>query len=123
MKRSVVEWSCKVIHLTKQRVRNRRWWLKAGTWVVLIYTVLTTLLFVAMKQTPLRFAAVMAQLPLVSMYVLPFEPLWNIARRGDLRVGDPAPDFRLQSYEKSSWVELSSFRGARPVVLIFGSYT
>ena len=65
----------------------------------------------------------MAKLPVISMLVLPFEPLWNIARRGELRVGDLAPDFRLQSYQKSSWVQLSSFRGDRPVVLIFGSYT
>jgi len=55
--------------------------------------------------------------------VLPFEPLWNIARAGVLKAGDPAPDFRLPTYDKSSLVQLSSFRGNRPVVLIFGSYT
>jgi hypothetical protein len=60
---------------------------------------------------------------MVSMIVLPFEPLWNIARAGELKAGDPAPDFCLQSYDKSSWVQLSSFRGDRPVVLVFGSYT
>lgn len=123
MKEWVVKWANRTIPFIRQRVRSRRWWLKIGTWVVLIYSLLTTLLYMAMKQTPMRFATVMAKLPLVSMMVFPFEPLWNIARRGELKVGDLAPDFRLQSYQKSSWVQLSSFRGDRPVVLIFGSYT
>ena len=52
-----------------------------------------------------------------------FESLWNMARAGDLKVGDRAPDFRLQTYDKSTWVQLSSFHGDRPVALIFGSYT
>jgi hypothetical protein len=81
------------------------------------------MLFIAMKQSPVRFAKVMSKLPRVSMMVLPFEPLWNIARAGHLKVGDLAPDFRLVTYQKSSWVQLSGFRGDRPVVLIFGSYT
>ena len=123
MNQRVVKWANQVIPLIRQRVSNRRWWLKVGTWFVLIYTLFTALLFVAMKQTPMRFAGVMAKLQEISMIVFPFEPLWNIARRGELRVGDLAPDFRLQSYQKSSWVQLSSFQGDRPVVLIFGSYT
>jgi hypothetical protein len=60
---------------------------------------------------------------MMSMMVFPFESLWNIARAGELKVGDRAPDFRLKRYENSAWVQLSSFRGDRPVVLIFGSYT
>ena len=123
MNQRVAKWANQAIPLIRQNVSNRRWWLKVGTWSVLIYSVLTCLLFVAMKQSPMRFATVMAKLPEISMMVLPFEPLWNIARRGELRVGDLAPDFRLQSYQKSSWVQLSSFQGDRPVVLIFGSYT
>ena len=85
--------------------------------------ILSAGVFVAMKQTPIQFGSVMSNLPMVSMIVLPFEPLWNIARAGVLKAGDPAPDFRLQTYDKSSLVQLSSFRGDRPVVLIFGSYT
>ena len=88
-----------------------------------VYVLICLTLFVAMKQPPLRFAAVMSKVPMVSMIVLPFEPLWNIARAGELKAGDPAPDFRLQTYDKTSWVQLSSFRGDRPVVLVFGSYT
>ena len=50
-------------------------------------------------------------------------------RPGDLRtpsrlkVGDPAPDFKLKTKEGKREVALSSFKGQRPVVLVFGSYT
>ena len=38
-------------------------------------------------------------------------------------VGAPAPDFELATREGDRTVRLSSFRGERPVVLIFGSWT
>ena len=38
-------------------------------------------------------------------------------------VGDPAPDFKLTTYQGDSEVALSSFKGTKPVVLIFGSFT
>lgn len=44
-------------------------------------------------------------------------------REGNLKVGDPAPDFTLKTLDGKSEVKLSSHRGQRPVVLIFGSYT
>jgi hypothetical protein len=45
-------------------------------------------------------------------------------RRGRApRVGEPAPLFRLQSLDGASVTDLASFRGVRPVVLFFGSYT
>ncbi len=91
--------------------------------LAIVYAVLVAGLFVAMKQTPTRFGRVMANLPAISMSVLPFESLWAIARAGALALGDPAPDFRLPTRDKSSLVQLSNFRGDRPVVLIFGSYT
>ena len=40
-----------------------------------------------------------------------------------LRVGDPAPDFTLPLAKGKGEVTLSGFRGKRPVVLIFASYT
>lgn len=40
-----------------------------------------------------------------------------------LKVGDEAPDFTLPDKTGKSEVTLSSFRGKRPVVLIFASYT
>ena len=38
-------------------------------------------------------------------------------------VGDEAPDFDLPLLGSPARVRLSSFRGTRPVALIFGSYT
>ena len=37
--------------------------------------------------------------------------------------GDEAPDFELPLLGSPARVRLSSFRGTRPVALIFGSYT
>ena len=37
--------------------------------------------------------------------------------------GDVAPDFRLKMLNGRRRVRLSQFRGKKPVVLIFGSYT
>ncbi|PYT13731.1 MAG: hypothetical protein DMG59_19590 [Acidobacteria bacterium] len=55
--------------------------------------------------------------------VLPFERLWLQARAGKLQVGETAPDFSLKTPDHGSTVRLSSFRGQKPVVLVFGSYT
>lgn len=40
-----------------------------------------------------------------------------------MRAGDMAPDFALHSPDGKQTVRLSDFRGKKPVVLIFGSYT
>jgi peroxiredoxin len=40
-----------------------------------------------------------------------------------VRVGDAAPDFKLKTLDGAREVQLSAFRGKRPVVLVFGSYT
>ena len=40
-----------------------------------------------------------------------------------LKVGDMAADFTLQTPDSRKKVSLSSYRGKRPVVLVFGSYT
>ncbi len=42
---------------------------------------------------------------------------------GPLRLGDEAPDFELRYKKSEETVRLSSFRGEKPVALIFGSYT
>ncbi len=39
------------------------------------------------------------------------------------KVGDLAPNFKLKSRDGKSEVDLASFRGKKPVMLIFGSYT
>lgn len=39
------------------------------------------------------------------------------------RAGDMAPDFTLSDVTGNESVTLSDFRGKKPVVLVFGSYT
>lgn len=91
--------------------------------VLLAYILATAGLYAAMKQPPETFGAIMAKLPMVSMMVLPFEPLWMSARGGKLHVGDMAPDFSLPTLDGKRSVSLADEARERPVVLIFGSYT
>ena len=88
-----------------------------------VYALLCGGFFWAMSRPPAEFGRIMTHFPMPMMAVLPFEPLWNIAREGSLNVGDAAPDFELPSYDKSATVRLSDLRGKSPVVLVFGSYT
>lgn len=90
---------------------------------MVVYVILSAGLFVVMLQPPVVFGHIMSKLPVVSYILFPFEPMWLVARRGALKVGDAAPDFELKTVDRSSAVRLSSFRGQKPVVLIFGSHT
>ena len=104
-------------------MRRGRILLLAGTVLVAAYLALTGSLYWAMCQPPDRFGRFMSHLPMVSMEVLPFETLWMRARAGHVWAGDAAPDFRLRTLDHSATVQLASFRGSKPVVLVFGSYT
>lgn len=44
-------------------------------------------------------------------------------RPPSLKVGDIAPSFKLKSLDGDSETDLADFRGKKPVVLIFGSYS
>jgi hypothetical protein len=88
-----------------------------------LYIAFVGLIYQRMRQPPAVFARFMAHMPKPVFLLVPFETLWTRARAGPLQVGDPALDFTLQTADRTSTVQLSSFRGARPVVLIFGSYT
>ena len=91
------------------------------------------LLYLAMIQPPERFGRIIAGIPgplRIVMAAVPFESMWNAARGGDLEPGDLAPDFCLSPVAAAGadeaatdCVRLSAFRGNRPVVLVFGSYT
>lgn len=91
--------------------------------VLVVYMVLLGGLFAAMLQPPEVFGRIMSKLPAVAYFLFPFEPMWLVARKGRLKVGEPAPDFSLKKADGSQVVRLSSFRGQKPVVLIFGSHT
>jgi hypothetical protein len=97
--------------------------LKLGAGALALWLVLSLSLFAVMCQPPIVFNRVMAKMPPLAFFVLPFETLWLQARHGSLRIGDLAPDFNLTTADRSSEVSLSSFRGQMPVVLIFGSHT
>ena len=89
-----------------------------------VYGLMAAALFLVMRQPPLELARTVARVPRVLEFqILPFATLWKIARGGPLSVGDPAPDFDLERQDHSGRVRLSGFRGVRPVVLVFGSYT
>ena len=91
--------------------------------LLLAYGLFLASAFWIMSQPPERFGSVMRHVPMPLMALVPFETLWNGARGGALRIGDPAPDFTLPTADKASRMHLASFRGRLPVVLVFGSYT
>jgi hypothetical protein len=97
--------------------------LKVAGVLAVVYALLTAGFYWVMCQPVDRFTRIMAKVPWPVFVVLPFEPLWNSARGGALDVGEPAPDFTLDTTDKKARVQLASFRGQRPVVLVFGSYT
>lgn len=91
--------------------------------VIGMYSLFLGGIYWLMNRPPMEFAGAMAKLPGPAMMAFPFEPMWSRARAGALSIGSVAPDFELATVDKRSKVKLSSFRGTRPVVLVFGSYT
>jgi hypothetical protein len=88
------------------------------------YLFMAAALAAAMMQPPARFGQIMRFVPEPLVWgVLPGPSIWLWARRGALAEGDRAPDFTLPTYDRKESVTLSSHRGPRPVVLVFGSYT
>src|SRR3954471_12468692 len=76
----------------------------------------------AMRQPPEKFAQVMKHVPGPAFMLIPFETLWNGARKGKLSPGETAPNFELTTTDHKVSVNLGQLRG-KPVVLVFGSYT
>ena len=97
--------------------------LKISLILLITYSVLFAGFYIAMCQRPDVFSSVMSKTPGIVFLAFPFKTMWLSAREGDLDVGDEAPDFSLETYDKKSQVRLSDFRGQKPVVLVFGSYT
>ena len=77
----------------------------------------------AMHRSPEEFGRFMTKMPTAIFLIAPFETMWTRARKGQVNVGDMAPDFILPTLDKSAHVSLASLRNHRPVVLVFGSYT
>ena len=93
--------------------------------LALLWLIACGFLYAIMRRPPETFARVMVRVPgPVAFLVLPFETLWTRARAGTLAVGDPAPDFILTKLDKTAKIQLSALTAqAKPVVLVFGSYT
>lgn len=91
--------------------------------LVVLYAAISAGFYAAMRKGPDAFARTMRHVPNLAFLVFPLKPLWMNARAGTLSVGDVAPDFSLESADHKSNFQLSSARGQKPVVLVFGSYT
>ncbi len=102
-----------------------KWILRVIVVLAVLYVALFGTVAFAMTQTPERFSAFMKHMPAMVVWGgLPAERMWLWARRGHLAEGDVAPDFNLRTtQDRAQRVSLSSYRGDRPVVLVFGSYT
>jgi hypothetical protein len=101
-----------------------KWLWRAVVAAAVMYIVLAAGVAAAMLQPPARFGQIMRYVPAPLVWgVLPGPRIWMWARQGSLAEGDLAPDFTLPTSDRTGSVTLSSHRGHRPVVLIFGSYT
>ena len=90
----------------------------------LTYVLVCLGVYLGMLQPPVAFSRAAAAMPGWLIFgLLPAETLWKFARAGKLEPGAPVPDFQLPTVTQTSEVRLSSHRGVRPVMLIFGSYT
>lgn len=92
--------------------------------VAALYALFGATVLIAMHQTPERFGRFMRHAPAPLVWgALPARRMWLWSRRGTLAEGMSAPDFTLARQDRSGRVTLSSFRGRKPVVLVFGSYS
>ena len=91
--------------------------------LIAVYVVFLSGMLLAMTRPPEQFGQVMRHVPMPLLRAVPFPPMWLWARRGSLATGELAPDFTLSTLDHTGTVTLSSHRGKRPVVLVFGSYT
>lgn len=101
-----------------------KWLVRGIVALVVAYAVFFGTVTAAMLQPPERFGQVMRRLPAPLVWgALPARHMWLWARNGSLAEGDLAPDFTLARHDAIGRITLSSHRGQRPVVLVFGSYT
>jgi hypothetical protein len=108
---------------TQLKGRWRRWVVPIAAVCFLGWVSLVAYVGWAMRQPPEVFGRVMSHMPMPAYFVLPFETLWNRARKGNLQVGDMAPAIQVKRLNETTAVDLGSLWTERPVVLVFGSYT
>ena len=107
--------------------RKRRWkpiLVRTALVLFILWLGFVAFMWRTMKRPPEQFATVMSHMPIPAVFLAaPFETMWVRARAGELHAGDVAPEFNLQTLDKTSRVALSSLNAKGPVVLVFGSYT
>jgi hypothetical protein len=107
--------------------KKRRWkpiLLRIAVVLFVLWLGFVAFMWHTMKLPPEKFGAVMMHMPIPAVFLAaPFETMWVRARAGDLHPGATAPEFNLQTLDKTSRVALSSLNARGPVVLVFGSYT
>ena len=108
---------------TKMKGRWRRWLLPVAGVCLVFWVCFISYVAWAMRQPPEVFGHVMARMPMPAYFVIPFETLWNRARKGNLQVGDMAPALQVKRLNETTPVDLGSLWAERLVVLVFGSYT
>jgi hypothetical protein len=103
--------------------RTKRWLTRTLVIVAGLWLCFVAYIGWAMRQPPEVFGRVMSRMPMPAYFLFPFETMWTQARNGHLNVGDIAPDLSVKTLETNTSVPLSSLWAAKPVVLVFGSYT
>lgn len=101
----------------------RPWVLSIGSVCLVLWVAFVSYVAWAMRQPPEVFGRVMSRMPMPAYFVIPFETLWTQAQAGQLKVGDMAPALPVKHLNETTPVDLGSLWAARPVVLVFGSYT
>jgi len=100
------------------------WFRRLIVAVAAVYVTVGVVVLWFMCQPPRVFGRFMRYAPAPIVFgALPAERMWLWARGGHLDVGQQAPDFSLPLQSGGGAVTLSSFRGKKPVALVFGSYT
>jgi hypothetical protein len=118
--------TAKLAHGSAKLAARHKWkklMLQIGGPVLALYFAVLGFFDYSMHQPPEMFSRVMMHVGPVPFLLFPFETMWKSARAGHLQIGDQSPDFTLPLLDRSGSITLSSFRGRKPVVLIFGSYT
>jgi hypothetical protein len=103
--------------------RTKKFLIRGFAFLLILYFAFAGFIWWSMRQSPETFGRVMSHMPDAVFLILPFETFWTHARAGQLRPGDPAPDFSLMKLDKTDRMRLSSITAKQPVVLVFGSYT
>jgi hypothetical protein len=102
---------------------RRKLYLRLAAALFVLWVAFAASAFAVMRQPIDTLCRVMDRTPKFARALIPFKSMWTIARAGDLRPGDAAPEFDLPRQDGEGTVRLSDFRGRKPVVLVFGSYT